>query len=90
MYGHTRRCLVAFYGPEKPLREIHSGSADEFRLFLIGTEKLSDNTVRRRCGIAKQFFRAAQRQKLIGENPFADLTATVRGNPKRYYFVTRE
>ncbi|MDA7978990.1 MAG: hypothetical protein MPJ50_09510 [Pirellulales bacterium] len=31
VFGHTRRCLVTFFGEDK-MREIHSGSADEFRL----------------------------------------------------------
>ena len=53
-------------------------------------EKLADNTVRRRCGIAKQFFQAAVRRRLIAENPFVDLVAAVRRNDKRYYFITRE
>src|SRR5205814_2652396 len=47
--------------------------------------------IRRRCGIAKQFFRAAVRRRLITENPFADLKGlTVKGNRERDYFITRE
>lgn len=90
VYGHTRRCLIEFFGRDKPLREIHAGDADEWRLWLIDHEDLADNTVRRRCGIAKQFFRAAQKKKMISENPFAELTSTVRGNAARSYFVTRD
>ncbi len=89
VYGHTRRCLVAFFGDDKPLRDITPGDADLWRLGLIRSG-LADNTVRRRCGIAKQFFHAAVRQKLIGENPFADLVSAVHGNPSRYHFVTRD
>jgi len=90
VYGHTRRCLVEFFGPDRSLREIRPGDTDEWRLWLIDHEKLADNTVRRRCGIAKQFFRAAQRKKLIGENPFADLVSSVRGNASRSYFISAE
>jgi integrase len=88
VYGHTRRCLVAHFGAERPLHEITAGDADAWRLWLLDHEKLADNTVRRRCGIAKQFFKAAVRRKLIAENPFVDLVAAVRRNDKRYYFVT--
>ena len=73
-----------------PLRDNYQGDADSWRLWLITDQKLADNTVRRRCGLAKQFFRAAQRQRLITENPFADLKATVQRNEKRDYFITRE
>ncbi|MEN6497002.1 MAG: phage integrase SAM-like domain-containing protein, partial [Thermoguttaceae bacterium] len=90
VYGHTRRNLIDFFGREKPLREIQKGDADDWRVYLITKEGLADNTVRRRCGIAKQFFRAAVRKGLIAENPFSELTASVRGNKARERFVSRE
>jgi integrase len=90
VYGHTRRNLVAFFGSEKPLRDITPGDADDWRIWLGKSEGLADNTVRRRSGIAKQFFWAAVRRKLISENPFADLVAAVRRNDKRHYFITRD
>jgi len=89
VYGHTRRCLVEYFGADKPLQKITAGDADEWRLWLLDHEKLADNTVRRRCGMAKQFLKAAARKRLIVENPFVDLVAAVRRNDKRYYFVTR-
>ncbi len=89
--GHTRRNLVEFFGPDKPLRDITPGEADQWRtVHLIGKEKLADNTVRRRCGIAKQYMRAAVRRKLIPSNPFADLKAAVQANKKREYFLSRQ
>ncbi|MBN2129817.1 MAG: site-specific integrase [Sedimentisphaerales bacterium] len=51
-------------------------------------EGLSENTVRRRCGIAKQFFKVALKRDLVSSNPFVDLTSTVKGNAKRFYFLT--
>jgi len=90
VYGHTRRCLVEYFGAAKPLQEITAGDADAWRLWLRDHERLADNTVRRRCGIAKQFFKAAVRRRLASENPFADLAAAVRRTDKRFYFVTRE
>lgn len=87
--GHTRRNLIEFFGADKPMREITPGDADLWRLALIG-EGLSDNTVRRRCGIAKQFFRAALRRKLIASNPFEDLKAAVQANRSREYFLSRQ
>ncbi|MFC1635169.1 tyrosine-type recombinase/integrase [Planctomycetota bacterium] len=88
-YGHTRRNLIDFFGADKPLREITPGDADQWRLYLL-KQGLAKNTVRRRCGVAKQFFRATVRRRFIQSNPFEDLKSTVKGNPKREYFVTRE
>jgi len=88
-YGHTRRNLVEFFGADKRLQDIKSGDADRWRLGLI-SQGLSDNTVRRRCSLAKQFFRSALRDKLIQDNPFVDLKSCVLANRKRDYFVTCE
>jgi hypothetical protein len=57
----ARRNLVEFFGANKPLKEITQGAADEYRDWLA--KQFSENTVRRRCGRAKQFFRAAVRKK---------------------------
>lgn len=101
VYGHTRRCLLTFFGDEKPINDITPGDADEWRLWLFkhGGEAstrrrksttLAENTVRRRCGIAKQFFKVAVRRKLLPENPFQDLTCAVKKNTQREFFVTHE
>ena len=89
VYAHTRRNLIKYFGPEKPIREISEGDADEWRLFLIA-EGLADNTVRRRCGIAKQFFKAAVKKKLILQNPFSELKVAVRSNSARQYYISRD
>ena len=89
VYGHTRRCLVEYFGAERSLESITAGDADNWRIWLDQHEHLAENTVRRRCAIAKQFFRAAQRRRLIAENPFADQKAVgVRANKSRDYFLT--
>jgi integrase len=81
--------LVECFGPDRRMKEFTIGDADSFRLWLVG-QAFAENTVRRLCGRAKQFFRAAVRRKLIPENPFGDLVSAVRGNPSRFYFVTQE
>ena len=68
---------------------ITPGDAEDFRRYLRG--KLGENTTRRFCGRAKQFFRKAMRDRLIAESPFADMKKlTVEGSAERQYFVTRE
>jgi len=51
---------------------------------------LADNTVRKRCGVAKQVLKQAVRHKLFPENPFVDLESAIRGNRVRFKYVTRE
>ena len=90
--AHLRRAqqdLLDCLGADKQLKKLTPGDGDEFRLFLLG-KGLAENTVRRRCGRAKQFFTAAVRRRLIPSNPFVDLKSAVQGNPDRFVFVTRE
>ena len=96
VYGHTRRCLIGFFGAKRSITDITPGEADEWRRNLArpkkdGGEGLAENTVRRRCGIAKQFFRAAIRKRLIKDNPFGDMKGlSVKGNKVREFFITTE
>ncbi len=90
VYGHTRRCLLAFFGEARSMDTITPGDADAFRVHLKTAEGLAENTIRRRLGIAKQFFRAAVRKRLLGANPFDGQATVVRENPTRFHFVTRE
>lgn len=81
--------LNAFFGESRDLRTITKGDADGFRAFLY-RQGHAENTVRRYCGLAKQFFRAALRRKLVEENAFGDQVAAVRGNAAKFHFITRE
>jgi len=90
--AHLERAMVdvlKFFGADKPLEEVTPGDADEFRLHLL--TRLGDNTVRRICGRAKQFFRAATRKRMISENPFGDMKGcNVQANRERDFFVTED
>lgn len=83
------RSLTAFFGRERNLRDITPGDADEFVIWLKA-EGYADATMGRRLKIAKQFFRAAFRKKLIPENPFDGVKPPSQVNEKRKFFVTRE
>jgi hypothetical protein len=83
VWGQARRNLIDFFGKDKPIDAITPGDADQWRLSLIDQGKLADNTVRRRCGIAKQFFNFARRKRLIAENrqvPAAEEVSLPLGN----------
>lgn len=85
--GHTRRCLIEHFGADRTLDSITPGDADDWRQFLI-RQGLADNTVRRRSGIARQYFHAAVRKGHIDANPFAGLKANIQPNFSRFYFVS--
>ncbi|GAH63551.1 unnamed protein product, partial [marine sediment metagenome] len=51
---------------------------------------LSEATISRRVGIARQMFRRAIKWRLIAENPFADVKAGSQVNKARMFFVSRE
>lgn len=95
MWGHTKWALLEFFGADKALSEITEGDAEDWRRWLLAkgsreSKPLSKQTVARRSGMAKQFFGAAVKKRLIAVNPFATLKATVNGNPDRFYYVTRD
>ena len=89
VYGRAGKHLTEHFGPARLVQSIKPADADAFRIEL-DRRGLSEATVRRTIGIAKQFFRAAVRAGLITENPFADLVSTVQANPAKAYFITRE
>ena len=88
IYGHVKGNLTDFFGDNKPLREITPGEADSWRLYLVGLG-LAHNTIRRRCGVAKQFLRAAGKRRLVSSNAFEELKSAMQGNPERFYFITQ-
>jgi len=86
----TVRKLLEFFGPDKPLHAITSEDAERWAAWLRADCKHAENTVRRRCGWARQFFAHGVRHKLITENPFAGLVTAVRPVPERRFFVDRD
>ncbi len=41
-WGHTKRCLIGFFGATRPLDRISAGEAEDFRRWLADDQKLSD------------------------------------------------
>lgn len=91
----TARSLAKFLGPDRTIDSITAGDAEDFRRWMekFGNERksystgLAKNTIRRRIGRSKQFFRSAVRHKLLPSNPFADEASAVGGNDERLFLV---
>lgn len=81
--------MVACFGAETRLRDFTSADGPRFRQWLLA-KGLAENTVRRNCGRAKQFFRAAIRLKLVTDNPFGEVVSAVRANTARMRFIDRK
>ena len=82
-FNSARRWLEKHFGADRDMASVTAGEADAYRIWL-GTCGQAENTARRLCSRAKQFFRAALRRKLITENPFGDMKKLVVGpSPER-------
>ncbi len=91
IWRRTLRHLLAHFDGKSPLRGITKSKAKGFRQYLIG-EGLAENTVRRTCGVAKQFFQDALDRELVDVNPFKqrDIPTTTGSNQERQAYITHE
>ena len=89
VYNRARKHLLGFFDADKPLRDFTSVDADDWRRYLL-EKGLAENTIRRSCGMAKQWFAVAVKGKLIAENPFGDLKVAIKGNAKKLYYIKEE
>lgn len=67
VWRRTRSHIETFFGDAK-LTAVTVGHAKDFRRHL--QQSLAEDTVRRTCGITKQFFEDAVDRQLISRNPF--------------------
>ncbi len=87
--GQVIRDLNEFFGDSRDVRTILPGHADDFKQWLVG-RGLAPTTIHKRLQVARWFFHAMHRRKLIGENPFDGVKAAATGIQERQRFVTRE
>ena len=88
-YERAKRQLVEFFGATRPLDRITAEETEDFRRWLASDREQGVNTTAKLCCISKQFFRAAVRRKLIGENPFVDMKHLgFQASRERDYFIT--
>ena len=87
--------LIEYFGGDRSIDKITPEDAESWRNWLkdhgnkrdSDRAELSDNTVRRRTGVASQIFSKAIQWKLIRENPFDGLEKSIRENPDRMQYV---
>ena len=88
--------LLEKFGGKKRIDSITVRDAEEWQRWLAksGNKRdsdrttLSENTVRRRTGVASQIFNTAIRWNLLKKNPFELLPKSVRENVERRKFIT--
>jgi integrase len=83
------RDLVGFFGDARDVRTIQPGDADDFKQSLV-KRGLAPATISKRLQVARSFFHAMRRRKLIDENPFDGVNAVASGIQDRQRFVTRD
>jgi integrase len=86
VYKRVKRYLLDYFKNSRKLKDITKGEAKQWTRYLLN-RGLAEATVRRSTGMARQFFNEALELKLISTNPFAGLSAVVRGNPSRLQFI---
>jgi len=80
--------LVRYFGADRPIDKITPAEAIQWRGWL--GQHLSDNTIRRHCGRARQYFRHAVLAKLLSENPFGVIKGCSVQPSEKQTFVTAE
>ncbi|MCC7409244.1 MAG: tyrosine-type recombinase/integrase [Phycisphaeraceae bacterium] len=81
--------LAGFFGEDRDVASITAGDADDFKQALVKRE-LAATTIHKRLQVARAFFHAMRRRKLIVENPFDGVTLAATGIRDRQRFVTLE
>ncbi len=86
--GQVVRDLNEFFGESREVQTISPGDADDFKQWLV-SRKLAPTTIHKRLQVARSFFHAMRRRKLIAENPFDGVKSAAMGIKDRQRFVTR-
>ncbi|MGV2336788.1 MAG UNVERIFIED_CONTAM: phage integrase SAM-like domain-containing protein [Planctomycetaceae bacterium] len=89
--GQAEGSLIERFG-DAPLASVTEAQAVAFKAWMRSPAGggLAENTARRRCGHARQFFAAAIREGLIDRNPFTAVPVTVGAAESKHRFVTVE
>src|SRR5262245_16789258 len=84
----AKRRLVEHFGADRDMSTITPADAETWAAALA--EKYAPATAGRTIKRARQFFKAALRNKLVSENVFTDLKASGQANKERQFHVDRD
>jgi integrase len=84
----AKRRLVEHFGADRDMSSITHADAERWAAALA--EKYAPATAGRTIKRARQFFKAALRNKLVAENVFVDVKASGQANKDRQFHVGRE
>jgi integrase len=82
------RRLTKHFGPDRDMQTITPADADGWAAVLA--EDYAPATAGRTIKRARQFFKLAMRDKIVTENPFADVKASGQTNKERQFHIDRE
>ena len=90
-----RDCLIQHFGADRRIDKITKADTAAWRVWMLteGNRRnkkdktMADSTVRRRTGMAKQFYKHAILLGYVDADPFEDLPSTVHANEARQHFV---
>ena len=93
--GSAGQTLSCFFGRDRALNTITISDAANYRIWMetkgdLRSKELKGlalNTVRKKMGRAKQFFKYAIEQGLIDSDPFRKENSTVGSNPANWVFI---
>lgn len=92
------RSLRDYFTADKTIASLTEADGEKWVSWMLtkgnvrdkGKTTLAVNTVRKRCGVAKQFLHYAVRSGYLAKNPFKRLNGQTRSNKARQCFVDRE
>ena len=88
-YKHARDTLGKFVSESRPLHEIDTLLADQWRAKMV-EDGFAEATVSRRVKTMRQVFKKGVRWGMVQENPFAGVRAGSQSNKSCQRFISRE
>jgi len=91
VWKRCQRLLLKCFDESTPIELFTVADAKDFRQFLLKDGK-AENTIRKMCSVASQFFADAVDREIIARNPFGVkvIPKNTQPNRKRDFYITRE
>ena len=90
-WRRTLRYLLLVFDGSRTLQSFTKSDCKDFRQCMVG-RGYAEATIRRTCGVARQFFQDALERGLLNENPFKtrDVPVSSVTNQSRQAYITQE